>query len=107
MAQWLVKEEPEHYGYDQLEKDKKTVWAGVSYVDGQRRKSGPAVPVSASSRSRTVKGTVPKGAANFEGQVTTTLDLGGTAKACDRTWALTYRPGGGKPIRFSVRVLPR
>ena len=29
MAQWLVKEEPEHYSYDQLEKDRTTVWAGV------------------------------------------------------------------------------
>jgi predicted RNA-binding protein with PUA-like domain len=29
MAQWLVKEEPEHYSYQQLEKDRKTVWAGV------------------------------------------------------------------------------
>lgn len=29
MAQWLVKEEPEHYAYDQLEKDRQTVWAGV------------------------------------------------------------------------------
>jgi predicted RNA-binding protein with PUA-like domain len=29
MAQWLVKEEPEHYCYDQLEHDRKTVWAGV------------------------------------------------------------------------------
>ena len=29
MAQWLVKEEPEHYGYDQFEHDRKTVWAGV------------------------------------------------------------------------------
>jgi predicted RNA-binding protein with PUA-like domain len=29
MAQWLVKEEPEHYSYDQLMKEKKTVWAGV------------------------------------------------------------------------------
>jgi predicted RNA-binding protein with PUA-like domain len=29
MAQWLVKEEPEHYNYAQLERDKKTVWAGV------------------------------------------------------------------------------
>ena len=29
MAQWLVKEEPEHYSYDQLELDRKTVWAGV------------------------------------------------------------------------------
>ena len=29
MAQWLVKEEPEHYPYHQLVKDRKTVWAGV------------------------------------------------------------------------------
>lgn len=29
MAQWLVKEEPEHYSYVQLEADRKTVWAGV------------------------------------------------------------------------------
>ena len=29
MAQWLVKEEPDHYGYAQLERDRKTVWAGV------------------------------------------------------------------------------
>jgi predicted RNA-binding protein with PUA-like domain len=29
MAQWLVKEEPENYPYDQLERDRTTVWAGV------------------------------------------------------------------------------
>jgi predicted RNA-binding protein with PUA-like domain len=29
MAQWLVKEEPEHYGYSQLVRDGTTVWAGV------------------------------------------------------------------------------
>ncbi len=29
MAQWLMKEEPEHYSYDRLEQDRKTVWAGV------------------------------------------------------------------------------
>jgi predicted RNA-binding protein with PUA-like domain len=29
VSQWLVKEEPEHYGYAQLERDRKTVWAGV------------------------------------------------------------------------------
>jgi predicted RNA-binding protein with PUA-like domain len=29
MAQWLMKEEPEHYSYDQLVKERKTVWAGV------------------------------------------------------------------------------
>jgi predicted RNA-binding protein with PUA-like domain len=29
MTQWLVKEEPENYSYDKLEKDGKTVWAGV------------------------------------------------------------------------------
>ena len=29
MAQWLVKEEPEHYSYDELQRDRRTVWAGV------------------------------------------------------------------------------
>jgi predicted RNA-binding protein with PUA-like domain len=29
MAHWLVKEEPDHYGYEQLERDRTTVWAGV------------------------------------------------------------------------------
>ena len=29
MSQWLVKEEPEHYPYDDLERERKTVWAGV------------------------------------------------------------------------------
>src|SRR3954467_4674997 len=29
MGHWLVKEEPEHYSYDQLEHDRQTVWAGV------------------------------------------------------------------------------
>lgn len=29
MAQWLVKEEPEHYSYAQLERDGRTVWTGV------------------------------------------------------------------------------
>jgi predicted RNA-binding protein with PUA-like domain len=29
MAQWLLKEEPDHYGYEQLERDRKTVWSGV------------------------------------------------------------------------------
>ena len=29
MAQWLVKEEPDHYSFDQLARDRKTVWAGV------------------------------------------------------------------------------
>lgn len=29
MAQWLVKEEPDDYSYDQLVRERKTVWAGV------------------------------------------------------------------------------
>jgi predicted RNA-binding protein with PUA-like domain len=29
VANWLVKEEPEHYSYDALVRDGKTVWAGV------------------------------------------------------------------------------
>jgi hypothetical protein len=84
-----------------------TLWTGMSWIDGDRRTSGPAVSVTATSGGRTVKGTVPKGAANHEGQITTTLDLGGTSKACDRRWTLTYRPPKAKPIRFTTRVLGR
>jgi predicted RNA-binding protein with PUA-like domain len=29
MASWLVKEEPDHYGYDALVRDGHTVWSGV------------------------------------------------------------------------------
>ena len=29
MTQWLLKEEPENYSFEQLERDGKTVWAGV------------------------------------------------------------------------------
>lgn len=36
MAQWLVKEEPDHYGYNQLERDRRTVWAGVRNPLAQR-----------------------------------------------------------------------
>jgi predicted RNA-binding protein with PUA-like domain len=30
MAYWLFKEEPEHYNYDDLEKDGSTLWSGVN-----------------------------------------------------------------------------
>src|SRR5258708_37138803 len=30
MAYWLFKEEPDHYSYDDLERDKRTVWDGVT-----------------------------------------------------------------------------
>jgi predicted RNA-binding protein with PUA-like domain len=40
MAQWLVKEEPEHYGYDQLVRDRKTVWAGVKNPLAQKHPRG-------------------------------------------------------------------
>ena len=40
MAQWLVKEEPEHYGYAQLERDRKTVWAGVRNPLAQKHLRG-------------------------------------------------------------------
>jgi predicted RNA-binding protein with PUA-like domain len=29
MPQWLVKEEPDHYGFARLQQDGKTVWSGV------------------------------------------------------------------------------
>jgi predicted RNA-binding protein with PUA-like domain len=40
MAQWLVKEEPENYGYDQLVRDRKTVWAGVRNPLAQKHLRG-------------------------------------------------------------------
>jgi len=40
MAQWLVKEEPEHYGFDQLVRDGKTVWAGVKNPLAQKHLRG-------------------------------------------------------------------
>jgi predicted RNA-binding protein with PUA-like domain len=30
MAYWLFKEEPDHYGYSDLERDQKTLWDGVT-----------------------------------------------------------------------------
>jgi predicted RNA-binding protein with PUA-like domain len=36
MANWLVKEEPDHYGYEQLERGRKTVWAGVKNALAQK-----------------------------------------------------------------------
>ena len=40
MAQWLVKEEPEHYAFDQLVRDRKTVWAGVKNPLAQKHLRG-------------------------------------------------------------------
>ncbi len=40
MAQWLMKEEPDHYGYDQLERDGRTVWAGVKNPLAQKHLRG-------------------------------------------------------------------
>jgi predicted RNA-binding protein with PUA-like domain len=36
MANWLFKEEPTHYSYDELVKDKKAVWSGVKNPVAQR-----------------------------------------------------------------------
>ena len=40
MAQWLVKEEPEHYSYDQLVRDRKTTWVGVRNPLAQKHLRG-------------------------------------------------------------------
>ena len=40
MAQWLVKEEPEHYSYEALVRDGKTVWAGVKNPLAQKHLRG-------------------------------------------------------------------
>jgi predicted RNA-binding protein with PUA-like domain len=33
---WLIKEEPTHYGYDELVRDKRAVWSGVRNALAQR-----------------------------------------------------------------------
>ncbi len=40
MAKWLVQEEPGHYGYDQFERDGKTVWSGVRNPLAQKHLRG-------------------------------------------------------------------
>jgi len=40
MARWLVKEEPEHYAFAQLERDGSTVWAGVRNPLSQKHLRG-------------------------------------------------------------------
>ena len=40
MAQWLVKEEPEHYGFDQLERDGTSAWTGVRNPLAQKHLRG-------------------------------------------------------------------
>ena len=37
---WLLKEEPTHYGFDELVKDKKTVWSGVKNPLAQKHLRG-------------------------------------------------------------------
>jgi len=36
MARWLIKEEPGSYSFDQLAKDRKTVWSGVKNALAQK-----------------------------------------------------------------------
>jgi hypothetical protein len=86
-----------------------TLWAGASWLraDPRLRTAGPAVPVRATSRGRVVRGTISRGPKGWEGQRTTTLDLGTPDRACARTWTLTYRPPGSAALRFTTRVLPR
>lgn len=36
MGQWLLKEEPDHYGYAQLERDRRTTWSGVRNAVAQK-----------------------------------------------------------------------
>jgi hypothetical protein len=81
-----------------------TLWAGASWVDGRLRVAGPAVPVSARSGGRILRDTIPGGTA---GQQTARIVLGDPARACGRTWTLTYRPPGAAPISFTTRVLAR
>lgn len=40
MANWLVKEEPDHYSFDALARDGRTVWAGVKNPLAQKHLRG-------------------------------------------------------------------
>jgi len=40
MARWLVKEEPEHYAFAQLERDRRTTWSGVRNPLAQKHLRG-------------------------------------------------------------------
>jgi predicted RNA-binding protein with PUA-like domain len=40
MAQWLVKEEPEHYSFDALQREGRTTWAGVKNPLAQKHLRG-------------------------------------------------------------------
>ncbi len=40
MANWLVKEEPDHYNYDALVRDGRTIWAGVKNPLAQKHLRG-------------------------------------------------------------------
>jgi predicted RNA-binding protein with PUA-like domain len=40
MAQWLVKEEPEHYSFDALTRDGRTTWSGVKNPLAQKHLRG-------------------------------------------------------------------
>ena len=59
---WLVKEEPTHYGFDALVKDKKTVWSGVRNALAQRHlrtiKNGDRIFYYHSGDERAVVGIV-------------------------------------------------
>ena len=60
MACWLIKEEPEHYNFADLERDRTTLWDGVSNnlarqtgdPAAQRGPGAPPVDVTAERRAR-------------------------------------------------------
>jgi predicted RNA-binding protein with PUA-like domain len=58
---WLVKEEPEHYSFEALVKDKSTVWAGVRNPVAQRNlremKKGDRVFFYHTGKEKSVVGT--------------------------------------------------
>jgi hypothetical protein len=81
-----------------------TVWAGVGWVNGRRRRSGPAVRMTRDRGWAHGQRDGAEGRREFEGQVTTTLDPGEPSKACNRTWTLPYTPSGAKPIRFTTTL---
>jgi predicted RNA-binding protein with PUA-like domain len=112
---WLVKEEPEHYSFDQFVADRSTVWSGVKNPLAQKHlrsmKEGESVFYYHTGKEKAIVGTAkvaseprpdPKDAAGR--QFVVELEPG---KKLPRPVTLAEIKAGGKFADFPLVRLPR
>ncbi|MBI5105632.1 MAG: hypothetical protein HZB46_11755 [Solirubrobacterales bacterium] len=91
---------------DPAPKDRATLWAGQFLPPIPpphfKERTTPALSVTATSGSRTVKATIEAQTKREPTWHYARLDLG--SKGCGRTWTLTYKPKGKATVRFQVKV---